>query len=83
MIKRNSKVADFRLKILNNCHQLFLDQLNSGIFNTSSNIWEIYDSLPSYKQMLYSFKKLTLENYLTKEQIKILSNASIQQETLN
>ena len=65
-MKRNHKVKDFRLKVIHLNSDLETYQISLGKKYSGH---KIYKKLPSYNRMVYSFKKLTLENYLDQKDI--------------
>jgi len=68
---RNDRVCAFRIKVNELCGAYNIRRINEGKFGIDSREWA-YDNLPSYDKMLYSFKKLRLETYLSDELIKKL-----------
>ena len=65
---RNNQVHDFRRKMLDIADKW----TRKNDYKDSALDW-FYDKLPSYNSMMLSFKKLTLENWATKDQIKKLN----------
>lgn len=69
-IVRTNKVRDLRIRIID---------LEAAMLRRKMNRWEsptreelnfpIYSSLPTFESMIFSFKKIELENYLTAEQM--------------
>lgn len=60
-LNRISRVFDLRIKISGMCY----DYNESNIPNKKiKDAYLIYKSLPTYDEMVHSFKPLTLENYI-------------------
>lgn len=75
MLRRNTKVAAFRLQINDLCYRWSSDrvpQMARGE-ETSAYYW-LWAKMPSYEKMLFSIKPLKLKNWLTEEQLKKLTN---------
>lgn len=63
---RKHKVVKFRIHLINLCYQK--DNINNSL---KPNLWtDLEKKIPSQDKMIFSFKKLTLENWLTLEDIK-------------
>jgi len=65
---RNNQVHDFKREMLDIADKW----TRKNDYKDSALDW-FYDELPSYNAMMLSFKKLTLENWATKEQIEKLN----------
>jgi len=66
VIHRKHKVVEFRIYLINLCYQK--DKMNNSL---NPNLWnDLQKKIPSQDKMIFSFKKLTLENWLTPEDIK-------------
>ena len=63
-LNRNSKVYDFRDKVMTTCSKYNKSDIPD---KKIKDAWLIYNSLPSYHDMLYSFKPLKIETYLDKK----------------
>lgn len=75
LLKRNSDVCDFRNRIIDVCNEYntrHILEYDPGNEKTDALI--MYQNLPTYQEMVFSFKPLKIENYLTEEQIQILLN---------
>lgn len=70
-VMRAYDVAEFRNKILEMCFHYDADAISWDI----SSLAAVYDSLPSYNEMLWSFRPLKLSEWLTQEQINLLTGA--------
>jgi hypothetical protein len=69
LIYRNDIVFDFRICILNLSSEYEKRQIfDKGIYTKHYHFMK----LPSYYRMVFSFKKLRLSNYFTKEEVKEL-----------
>jgi hypothetical protein len=66
---RNEKVCRFRNDLNRRCYRWSMQHLDED----SAYNW-LYDELPSYESMVFSFKPLDLEHWLTAEQIERLNN---------
>ncbi|MBC7509788.1 MAG: hypothetical protein H7320_13730 [Ferruginibacter sp.] len=75
LVIRSDDVCDFRKSIIDLCeaydarhiHDLWVGEIKSSITT-------IYDLLPSHIYMLFTFRKLTLENWLTPHELRMLMN---------
>ena len=65
---RNNQVLKFRMEMIDIVSEW---TQNNGYKDSALN-W-FYRELPSYNKMMLSFKKLTLENWATEDQIKKLN----------
>lgn len=63
---RNIKVLKFRLNLNHLCYEYSIKNLNQGGQIGWKKFWS---KLPSYNKMVFSFKKIRLETYFTKEEI--------------
>lgn len=71
-LRRNNSVCEFRNKVLS-MDSKYCNKIISSGGNYHGHC--IYDSMPNYESMLYRrIKKLTLENYLSKEDIDKLNS---------
>ena len=84
LLWRNNKVYNFRIKIIDDCHNVlnnFLDSLKDD-----EELYERYEeykyletkkdeilSKHSYESMLFSLKPLKLERWYTEEEIKFMN----------
>jgi hypothetical protein len=66
---RNEQVLRFRLNLI----ELHFNWVSKNDFD-GEYVTEFMKRIPSYNKMLYSFKKLTLENWLSTEDINKLTN---------
>jgi hypothetical protein len=77
---RNKKVYQLRLQVIDLCdaynHRHIGDFISNKLNYEVDNAYTwCYHKLPSYEKMLFlSFKRLTIENYLTKQQIELLNS---------
>ena len=70
MLERNRKVCDFRNKVNNLAYKYNMRHLGEN-----KDGWDLsYNKLPSYDDMLYSFKSLKLESYFDENTINELLN---------
>lgn len=75
MMDRNKKVYKLRIRILDLCedyNKRHIDEIFRGEDEGAHN-W-LYRKLPSYEDMLISFKPLKLETYITEEDYQKLIN---------
>lgn len=75
MMDRNKKVYKLRIRILDLCedyNKRHIDEIFRGEDEGAHN-W-LYRKLPSYEDMLISFKPLKLETYITEEEYQKLIN---------
>lgn len=70
-IARNHFVCEFRTDILDMCLQKKIRDVKKGEYWTSY-YKTVYKEMPSYDVMLFSVKPMTMENWLTEEQINAL-----------
>lgn len=74
-LKRNHDVFDFRSSLRRKCLEFDLQNIENGSYHEiTNNCGLIIDSLPSYYKMVFSFKPLKIEKWLTEEQVKKLKN---------
>ena len=73
ILYRNNKVCDFRIKINRLDSKYCQKIIDEGGDYTGH---KIYNSMVNYSAMLYNIKKLTLENYLSKEDIDKLNSVT-------
>lgn len=70
--KRNNEVRDFKMNVSNLCYERAIRIIKQKKWDNLPD-WYLYDKLPSYDSMLWSFKPLKLESYYTEEEIKELT----------
>lgn len=76
---RNGVVLDFTLKVLELSYQYEMrkiryseDDFSSDFSSEFSPEFHLYSKLPAYERLVFSFKKLRLESYFTKDEIEEL-----------
>lgn len=68
---RNAKVYHFRVYLIELCSKVDIrDNIKPWV--TGSTWDNMQKRIPAYNKMAYSFKKLTLENWLSEDDIKLL-----------
>lgn len=73
--RRNDKVLKFELELIQLCYEYNMRHVDEIIQDSNNNAYNwCYDILPSYRQKVFSFKKLTLKSYLTPEQYNRLNS---------
>jgi hypothetical protein len=70
---RNQKVSTFRGKLIDMCGDYNMRHIEDWEIGNDVDafVW-LYGTLPTYTEMLYSFKPLKLGSYITKEQYERL-----------
>jgi hypothetical protein len=72
---RNKKVYTFRLKLIDMCGNYNMRHIDDYKINTDTDAFTwLYRKLPSYNKMLFSFKSLKIESYITEEHYEKLIN---------
>lgn len=72
LLKRNNKVYSFRCEITHLCHKYNIRMIDERTYDSSNTAYDRFLEKYTYEDMLFSFKKLTLENWFTEEEIKEL-----------
>lgn len=70
ILYRNIEVAKLRMKLNELCFEYCLRHAHEEAFESPYR-W-FYDKLPTYGQMLWSFKRLTIDQWAPREDIKKL-----------
>lgn len=86
-VYRNFEVYHFKMTLNRLVHTILVDYLDSDVWNTNPTEAErkylkmdaVGDSICfiSYNRLLFSFKSLTIENWLTAEQIDFLLHGNV------
>jgi hypothetical protein len=72
---RNKKTCKLFREINNLCYEYNIRHLYADGVGSYESAWDwCYDKLPSYNSIMHSFKPLTIEAWLTKEQINKLKS---------
>jgi hypothetical protein len=69
---RNYYVLKFRLYIIGLCYKKGVESISAG-YDVKNGFWAL--DIVSGDRMLFSFKRLKLENYYTKEQVWKLTHS--------
>jgi len=73
--KRNDEVLKFEFELIKLCHEYNMRHIDDITLDPNENAFTwCNDELPSYTAKVFSFKKLTLENYIPPEKLKKLMN---------
>ena len=75
---RNNRVYKFRELLNTLCHNWGVNHAGERDF-VSAYEW-LYKDLPSYRRMLWSFKRLRIENWVSREKIDKLMDVNTSQE---
>lgn len=72
MMRRINKVSELRNRILNLCYEYNVYHIKNHISYRDAYDW-CYDVMPNYDKMLYSFKSLKLNSFLSDLEINELT----------
>lgn len=82
LYKRSDNVAELRRKILELCAKYNEAKIRAvGLKYTSAYDW-CYVLIPTFSEMLYSFKKLSVENYIPHNQLEELLSVGEHKEVI-
>lgn len=71
LINRNSKVLDFRLKVLDFTTNKIYQVIEDGTYNHCHDYYKVFEKYSYGEQLFkYPFTKLTLEAWFTEEEIE-------------
>jgi hypothetical protein len=74
MLYLNKKVYELRIKIIDLCGDYDKRHILEFRHPNESALYWLYNELPTYGEMMYSFKPIRLQTFITEEQYQKLIN---------